>query len=661
MTSHDLGTEGHSNLKSGPQNMTTSPAPNQRSDGHEPESGRADAGLPGDARSETLVSLAFGGISMPNRRFLRDMFASYRRLFVFVKPYWKMLAVAGAILTVNSLLSLVLPLAIGGIVNATFVQASLQILNQVVVFLFLLFTVQAILGFAQTYLMSWVGERVIANLREELYGHLQTMPLRFFASQRVGELLSRLGNDVTTIQEAVTSTLLNLLSQIIMFVGGIVIILIMSWRLTLAMLAIVPVAVVLMIFLGRTVRVISRQVQDALAAVSATAEESLSGIRIVKSFAREPYEVARYNDSVERLFGISIKRVRIRAILGPIIGLIAYSAIAIVLWVGSRQVISGTLTPGQLVSFLLYTMMVAAPIGTFTGLYSQFQQALGASERVFELLDTPPEMQDEPGAIPMPPIEGEVCFEEVSFDYGDSSQVREVLHTVNLSAYPGQVVALVGPSGAGKTTLVNLIPRFYDPTAGCITIDGYDVRHVQMRSLREQIGIVPQETALFSGSVRDNILYGKLDATPGEVEAAARAANAHGFILELAEGYDTLVGERGVKLSGGQRQRIAIARAILKNPRVLILDEATSSLDSESEQAVQEALQRLMQARTTFVIAHRLSTIVNADRIAVIEGGYVVEQGTHAELLGHEGGLYRRMYGLQFRPEEALDLWGVVG
>jgi subfamily B ATP-binding cassette protein MsbA len=261
----------------------------------------------------------------------------------------------------------------------------------------------------------------------------------------------------------------------------------------------------------------------------------------------------------------------------------------------------------------------------------------------------------------MPPIEGEVCFEEVSFDYGDSGQVREVLHAVNLSAYPGQVVALVGPSGAGKTTLVNLIPRFYDPTAGCITIDGYDVRHVQMRSLREQIGIVPQETALFSGNVRDNILYGKLDATPGEVEAAARAANAHGFILELAEGYDTLVGERGVKLSGGQRQRIAIARAILKNPRVLILDEATSSLDSESEQAVQEALQRLMQARTTFVIAHRLSTIVNADRIAVIEGGYVVEQGTHAELLGHEGGLYRRMYGLQFRPEEALDLWGVVG
>jgi subfamily B ATP-binding cassette protein MsbA len=648
--------------------MAAPPGADHKSDGHEPTDTPVDSGLAERVPRQSLLSMVFGGISMPNRQFWRDTLASYRRLFVFVRPYWKMLTVAGVILTINSLLSLVLPLAISRIVDATFVQASMQLLNEVTILLLVLFATQAVLSFGQTYLISWVGERVVANLREELYGHLQTMPLRFFTNQRVGDLLSRLGNDVMTIQEAVTSTLLNLLSQLITFIGAIVIILVMSWHLTLTILAIVPLAVILIILLGRMVRQISRQVQDALADVSATAEEALSGIRIVKSFAREPYEMSRYNDSVERLFGISIKRVKIRSILGPLIWLIAYIAIAIVLWVGSRQVISGALTPGELVSFLLYAMMIASPIGAFTGLYSQFQQALGASERVFELLDAPPEMQDEPDAIPLPRIEGEVCFEGVSFDYGDTSQEREILHHVEVTALPGEVVALVGPSGAGKTTLVNLIPRFYDPTAGRITIDGHDIRHVQMRTLREQIGIVPQETALFSGSVRDNILYGKLDATEQEVEAAARAANAHNFILELAEGYDTRIGERGVKLSGGQRQRIAIARAILKNPRILILDEATSSLDSESEQAVQEALQRLMrstdgflgQNRTTFVIAHRLSTIINADRIMVLNDGRVVEHGTHAELLARDGGLYRRMYALQFRLDETVDQWDIA-
>jgi subfamily B ATP-binding cassette protein MsbA len=561
------------------------------------------------------------------------------------------LAAAGAILTINSLLGLALPWVIRNIVDTAFVQANLTLLNRVTGLLVLIFLVQAVLGFGQSYLISWVGERVVANLRQTLYAHLHAMPLRFFAASRVGELISRLGSDVTTIQEAVTSTLLSLLSQIIVFVGGIVIILLMAWRLTLVMLAIVPVAVLGMIFLGRAIRKISKQAQDALAEVTATAEEALAGVRIVKSFAREPYEVARYGEGVERLFGIALRRVRVRAVLGPIIGLLAFTSIALVLWFGSREVIAGRLTPGQLVSFLLYTMMVASPIGAFTGLYSQFQQALGASERVFELLDTPPEMRDAPDAVALPPIRGLVRFENVSFDYADSAQAHEVLRDVSLEARPGQVVALVGPSGAGKTTLVNLIPRFYDPTAGRILVDGYDIRQVQMRSLRGQIGIVPQETALFSGSVRDNIAYGKLDATQAEIVAAARAANAHDFILALPQGYDTLVGERGVKLSGGQRQRVAIARAILKDPRILILDEATSSLDSESEQAVQEALERLMRDRTTFVIAHRLSTITNADWIVVLEDGRVVEQGTHADLLARPGSLYRRMVALQFRWE----------
>jgi subfamily B ATP-binding cassette protein MsbA len=598
------------------------------------------------------VSLrGLAGISWPGRTFWRGLFTSYRRLLAFVRPYWPRLAAAGAILTINSLLGLALPWVIRNIVDTAFVQANLTLLNRVTGLLVLIFLVQAVLGFGQSYLISWVGERVVANLRQTLYAHLHAMPLRFFAASRVGELISRLGSDVTTIQEAVTSTLLSLLSQIIVFVGGIVIILLMAWRLTLVMLAIVPVAVLGMIFLGRAIRKISKQAQDALAEVTATAEEALAGVRIVKSFAREPYEVARYGEGVERLFGIALRRVRVRAVLGPIIGLLAFTSIALVLWFGSREVIAGRLTPGQLVSFLLYTMMVASPIGAFTGLYSQFQQALGASERVFELLDTPPEMRDAPDAVALPPIRGLVRFENVSFDYADSAQAHEVLRDVSLEARPGQVVALVGPSGAGKTTLVNLIPRFYDPTAGRILVDGYDIRQVQMRSLRGQIGIVPQETALFSGSVRDNIAYGKLDATQAEIVAAARAANAHDFILALPQGYDTLVGERGVKLSGGQRQRVAIARAILKDPRILILDEATSSLDSESEQAVQEALERLMRDRTTFVIAHRLSTITNADWIVVLEDGRVVEQGTHADLLARPGSLYRRMVALQFRWE----------
>jgi subfamily B ATP-binding cassette protein MsbA len=589
---------------------------------------------------------------LPDRAFFRGLFTSYRRLLVFVKPYWQRLALAGVIVTVNSLLGLVLPLVIRGIIDSALVVANQQLLNRVTLLLIAIFVVQAFLGFGQIYLLAWVGERVVANLRKALYSHLQSMPLRFFAGTRVGELISRLGTDVMTIQDAVTSTLLSLVSQTITLVGGLIIIFVMSWRLTLMMLAIVPIAVLGMILLGRWVRKISRQAQDALAETTATAEEALGGIRIVKSFAREPYEIDRYGTGVERLFGISLRRARVQAIISPIIGFVAFSSIAIVLWFGSRAVIEGTLTPGQLVSFLIYTMMVASPIAAFTGIYSQFQRALGASERVFELLDTAPEMQDAPDAIDLPPIRAEVSFEGVSFTYADGADTREVLRQINLVARPGQVIALVGPSGAGKTTLVNLIPRFYDPTAGSIRVDGYDIRCVKMRSLREQIGIVPQETALFSGTVRDNITYGKLDATQAEIEAAAQAANAHDFIRAMPLGYDTRVGERGVKLSGGQRQRIAIARALLKNPRILILDEATSALDSESEQAVQEALERLMRDRTTFVIAHRLSTIMGADSIAVLQDGAVVEQGPHAELVAREDGLYRRMAALQFRWEE---------
>jgi ATP-binding cassette, subfamily B, bacterial MsbA len=628
------------------------PASDEPIDAHYRNSYTGGMATPTTAQPARSQTRTLEELPAPNRAFFGQLFGQYRRLLVFVRPYWKLLLLAAVVLVFSSLAGLALPLAVRGVVDSALVNANFDLLNRVTLALLGLFVLQAVFGFAQSYIMGWVGERVVANVRETLYAHLQNMPLSFFASTRTGDLLSRLGSDVTTIQNAVTDVLLSLLSNIVMFIGGIIIISVMAWRLTLIMLAVVPLAVLGMILLGRLVRKLSRQVQDTLAEVSATAEEAITGVRIVKSFAREPYEVDRYRAGTERLFGLAVKRVRLRATLGPIIGLLAYTSIALVLWFGSREVIAGNLTPGELISFLLYTMMIATPIAAFTSLYSQFQQALGASERVFQLLDTPPELLDAPDAPPMPYIQGAVQFESVCFDYGDTAEERIVLRDIDLCVEPGQVVALVGPSGAGKTTLVNLIPRFYDPTEGRILVDGHDIRLVQMRSLREQIGIVPQETALFSGTVRDNIAYGKLDAPDDEIEDAARAANAHDFIRELPQGYATPVGERGVKLSGGQRQRVAIARALLKNPRILILDEATSSLDSESEQAVQEALERLMRDRTTFVIAHRLSTITNADWIVVLDGGRIAEQGRHADLVGREGGLYRRMHALQFRWDD---------
>jgi subfamily B ATP-binding cassette protein MsbA len=447
--------------------------------------------------------------------------------------------------------------------------------------------------------------------------------------------------------------------------GVIVIAASMSWRLTALMLVTVPVMVLATRLMGRRIRGISRQVQDTLAEASAVVEETVGGIRIVKSFAREPYERARFGEKVDFLFETAMDRTRIRSVLGPAMQLLVYGSLVLVLWVGGREVVQGRLTAGELIAFLLYASMLSGPLGSFAALYGQVQTALGSTERVFEMLDTRPEIVETPDARPLPPIVGHVVLHDVSFDY-DARQ--PVLRQVSLEARPGQVVALVGPSGVGKTTLVNLVSRFYDPSRGRITIDGHDVRQVTLHSLRDQIGIVPQETIVFSDTIAANIRYGKLDATRDEIEVAARAANAHEFIVnELPDGYETQVGERGVKLSGGQRQRIAIARAILKNPRILILDEATSSLDTESEQLVQEALERLMHPdgevppegepppgrRTTFVIAHRLSTITNADQIIVLHEGQAVEQGTHLELLARTDSLYRYYYALQFQWPEA--------
>lgn len=581
----------------------------------------------------------------------RERLADYRRLLSFVKPYrWRVIFALTA-LSFGTLLGLTMPLVIQNVVDVVFVEQSLTLLNTYTLLLAIIFFTQAIFSFINRYNIGYTGERVVADIRQRLYRHLVSLSLRFFADRRTGEIISRVTNDVTTLQAAVTDNLVTLLQQSLTLIGGVLFLFWLDWRLTSIILLGIPIVTLTMVYLGRKIRKAAKEVQDRLAEASATVEESVGGIRIVKSFAREAFEISRFATKVEQTFEAALYRVKLSAILGPTIGFMAFMSIAITIWFGGYEVIQGRLSPGGLIAFIIYTLMVASPIAAFSALYSQFQSALGATERLFELLDTPPDIDDQSDAYPLPNIVGRVTFHDVSFEYGAAIPV---LNQVSLDVSPGQVIALVGPSGAGKTTLVNLIPRFYDVNRGCITIDGHDIRAVTNLSLRQQIGIVPQETILFSDTIRENIRYGKLDATQAEIEAAARAANAHDFISAMPQGYETLVGERGIKLSGGQRQRVAIARAILKDPRILILDEATSSLDSESEQLVQEALEHLMQSRTTFVIAHRLSTVKNADWIVVLDRGQIVEQGPHDELLKDEG-LYYKLHSMQFKLE--LDAW----
>lgn len=572
--------------------------------------------------------------------------ATFARLLRYIRPYWRWMAVAVFALVVSSLLGLVLPLVVRNLVDFVFINKDFVDLNRVTVALVVVFIFQSLFTFIQQMALAYVGEHAVADIRIDVYTHLQELPLSFYAERRTGELVSRLTNDVALLQQSITWNLVILLRQVITIVGAAALLFWLDWRLTLLILLVVPVITLTMVYLGGRIRAASIGVQDALAEVSNVAEETTRGVRIVKSFARETYEVGRFSATVMRLYNAAMHRARTNALLAPIIGLIASITITGILYYGGSQVILGRLTPGDLIAYLIYTVLIASPVAIMADLYGQFQAAIGASQRMLDLLDTPLELSDAPDAQALPPVVGDVVFDRVSFHY---TAAIDVIHDVSFEARAGQLIALVGPSGAGKSTLVNLIPRFYDVVAGCVTIDGHNVRDVTLRSLREQIGIVPQETLLFSGTVYDNIRYGRLEATREEIEAAAMAANAHRFIVDdLAEGYQTPVGEHGAKLSGGQRQRVAIARAILKDPRILILDEATSSLDSASESLVQEALERLMVGRTSFVIAHRLSTVLNANWILVMSRGAIVEQGTHAALLRNPDGLYAQLYRMQF-------------
>jgi len=568
----------------------------------------------------------------------------WRRLFRYLRPHLVPFSVAIGGLLLGSGLALMVPLVVAGLVTSVISGGDAAGLDRLLGGLVILFLAQSLGGFVQSYLLGVVGERIVAQLRSELFARLVTLSLDFHGRSRVGELVSRLSSDVTLIRTLLTQTTTALLSSLIGLIGAIVILFMLSPTLLAVALILAPALIVVAVIFGRPLQRVSTEVQDAIANSTATAEEALSGIRVVESYVRETWEIQRYDADLQGVVAAGSRLALWRAAFGGLMGFLGYGAIAVLLWFTGHQVIDGVLGIGTLTGFLLYGVTIGASLATIASLYGQFREGTGAVARVFEIIDTRPTIVDAPGAVTVGPVAGRIELDGVSFAYDG---VRPVVREVTLDIAPGEVLALVGPSGSGKTTLVGLIPRLWDVTAGAIRVDGRDIREVTIASLRNQIGLVPQEATLFGGSVRDNIRYGRLDATEGEIVEAARSANAHDFIQALPEGYATRVGERGSRLSGGQRQRIAIARAILKDPPVLLLDEATSSLDNESERLVQEALDRLKVGRTTIIIAHRLSTIRAATRIAVLDDGWLVELGTHGELMDREG-LYARLWHLQF-------------
>lgn len=501
------------------------------------------------------------------------------------------------------------------------------------------------------YLTAAVSQRLMADFRLHVFTHLQSLSLAFFGTRRTGELLSRLMNDINVIHTTVTETPIDSAKQLVTLVGGVTFLLIMNWRLCLLILLLLPALVLVARGFGRTLKSLSVSIQDQTAAATTNAEEVISGIRIVKSFGQTARETERFGTNVRTSMRLALRRAGILAIFVPTITLVTFAAAAAVLWYGGRQVIEGSVSPGELFAFVLFAGILIGPFGSAARVFGHIKEAQGAMQRVFELLDTEPDVRDAPGAVELSTVEGHVTLDRVSFAYAPR---HPTLTDISLEVTPGQVVAIVGPTGCGKTTLLNLLHRFYDPTSGVVKIDGHDLRTVRLESLYRQIALVPQETILFGGTILDNIRYGRDQASEADIHAASRAANAHEFIMALPDSYQTIVGEKGVNLSGGERQRLAIARAVLKNPRILMLDEATSALDSESERLVQEALDRLMKGRTTFVVAHRLTTIQGADRIVVLNKGQIAETGTHVALM-EQRGLYHYLYTLTLRLSEMLQ------
>jgi subfamily B ATP-binding cassette protein MsbA len=573
----------------------------------------------------------------------------FRRFLPFVQPYLIRMMLGGLVVMGVAAINLALLRLAGVLWDVITVRHDGTRMTELIGLFLGLALLQGLCAMGHSYLTAWVSQRIVADFRRHLFAHLQTLDIRFFARRRTGELLSRLMSDVAVIQSAVTETPIDSAKQLVTFFGGIAFLLTMNWRLCLLILILLPLLVLVAKIFGRKLKSLSTSLQDHTAALSTSAEEVISGIRIVKSFVQTKREEARFSTQVDQTLRLTMRRAAIMALFIPVISVLTFSAAAAVIWYGGRQVIEGTVTPGDLFAFVLFAGILIGPFSSAARLFAQVKEAQGALQRVFELLDVEPEIQDRPGTEVLSTVAGHVRFEGVGFAYDPRSPV---LSQLSFEARPGEVIAFVGPTGAGKTTVINLIHRFYDPTEGRITADGRDLRQVSVESWYRQLALVPQETILFGGTILDNIRYGNPNADEAEVLEAGKAAHAHDFITGLPDGYRTVVGEKGINLSGGQRQRIAIARALLKNPRILLLDEATSSLDTESERLVQEALERLMRGRTTFVIAHRLSTIQRADRILVLDKGKLVEEGTHVQLMERKG-LYHYLYTIRLNEPPA--------
>lgn len=568
-----------------------------------------------------------------------------KRLVELARPEAVALSMGTVSLILAAGLNLLYPKFVQRIIDGVLEGAGREVVNGSASLLLVLFAVAAVFTGLRSYLFTVAGERVVARLRTDVYRAVISQEIGFFDERRTGELINRLSSDTTVLQSAVTVNISMFLRFFAMGLGSLIILFFSSWRLTLVMLLTVPLVALGASWFGRVVRRISREAQDALADANNVAEETIGGVRTVRAFAREKEETERYGAAVERSFVLAKERARVASIFAGTASFGAYAAIAVVLWYGGILLADGRLTMGELTSFLLYTFTLAMSIAALSGLWQDFMKAVGASERVFELVDRTPLVGS--GERTPTKTEGAVRFERVEFAYPTRPD-SPVLTGLDLELAPGRVVALVGPSGGGKSTVAALLSRFYDPLHGRVLLDDVDYRELNADWLRRQVGVVSQEPILFATSIRENILYGRSAASIEDVVAAAKAANAHEFITEFTAGYDTMVGERGVRLSGGQKQRVAIARALLKDPRILVLDEATSALDAESEHLVQEALARLMAGRTTLVIAHRLSTVKEADCVLVLDGGRVVQSGSHGELVEQEG-LYRRLVQRQLR------------
>lgn len=573
----------------------------------------------------------------------------YLRILSYIKPYMHRLIFAMFCTIMAAAGNLYIPWIIKDMIDEVLADKNGTMLNWIAASIIAIFVVRGLFWYGQNYLMSYVGQSVIIDIRAAVFKKLQRLSVSFYDKNKTGTIMSYVTNDVNALQSAMVENTIEMITEGFILIGSVVAMIYLDWRLTLFTVCTFPVVLWFMEFFGKKIRKTGGRIQECTADITSVLQESVASARVIKSFVREDYEVDRFDVENRANFRANMKNAQLMATLTPVVELVAAIGVTMIIWYGGNNVINGTITAGSLVAFLTYAVNISNPIKRLTRVIGNIQKALAAAQRVFMIIDMPEEIAESRDAKQLPEVSGKVEFQNVSFAYDDKGNV---ITDLSFSVKPGEVIAIVGPSGAGKSTIANLLPRFYDVNKGDIKIDGHSVREVTLDSLREQVGIVPQETMLFNGSVYNNILYGRLDATKEEIEAAAKAANAHDFIMQLTDGYETKLGDRGVNLSGGQRQRIAIARAILKNPRILILDEATSALDTESERVVQEALDRLMVGRTSFVIAHRLSTVKNADKILVLEKGNLVESGKHDELLALDG-LYAHLYKIQYRNKEA--------